>query len=120
MRSTRLAAAALCLAVFALPTLAEAADASPATAPVPTVSAAEAPAPAQAPPPATPADATACAAQPQATSAGYFGPWCGEPCSDPAAEDFCVGYDCNGVMRIDSCFCASGRWACSWQQCPGW
>lgn len=51
---------------------------------------------------------------------GGFGPWCGEPCSTPDDFDWCVGYDCEGLLRIDQCMCRQGRWYCSWQICPRW
>jgi hypothetical protein len=120
MRSILLAGAALCLAAIAPFALAEAAtvdvQAVPAAAPAP---AAE-PLPALSQPASEPAATAACATEPLALGS-WFGPYCGDYCSEPWAEDYCVGYDCSGTLRIDACFCSSqNRWHCQWQQCPGW
>ncbi|HEX2163238.1 MAG TPA: hypothetical protein VHM02_04765 [Thermoanaerobaculia bacterium] len=123
MRSTLLAACLVCLALVAAPAVADVTPPEAAIAPAPAVAAAERPAPAPAEPaPALFADAETCPTAPQATSLG-FGTWCGDPCSDPAGETFCTGYDCSGTMRIASCYCSQSRWYCQWQECPpggGW
>lgn len=60
-----------------------------------------------------------CLAAVQPLNGGFL-PACGDPCGPNDFDDYCVGYDCDGMLRIDQCSCWQSQWTCHWQRCPRW